>query len=106
MDELFMAFSSKLAAPQWLGRRLKDAAAAFLAHEEDSLCRREPLLDEAALEGEKGRPRPGGDPDLRIKALDVVVRGLGRNLELARSFLRGVSRGDQPENLDFAWSQP
>jgi len=59
----------------------------------------------ARVRGVKGRPRPGGDTDLRIQALDMVVRGLGRDIELAGRFLRRIPRCNQPQNLDFAWGQ-
>src|SRR4051794_17696832 len=61
--------------------------------------------DETLFEGEKCRPCAGGDTDLRIEALDVVVGGLGGDIELARRFLGGVAGRDQPQNLDFARCQ-
>ena len=63
------------------------------------------LLHQAALEGVEGGAGPGGDADLGIEALDVVVGGLGRDLELAGRFLRRVPGCDQPQDLDLARRQ-
>ena len=68
--------------------------------------RRNSLLNQALLEGVEGRARPGGDADLGIEALDVVVGGLGRDLELAGRFLRRMPGRDQPQDLDLARGQP
>src|SRR4051794_20531201 len=50
------------------------------AHGEDSLCRGDSLLNQPALQRIEGGGRPGGDADLGIKALDMVVGGLRRDL--------------------------
>src|SRR5437867_8416927 len=85
--------------------RLEDAGDLPPAHGEDSLCRGDTLLHQAPLEGVEGRAGPGGDADLRIKALDMVVRGLGRDLELAGRFLRRIAGRDQPQDLDLTRGQ-
>src|SRR6266498_794280 len=87
------------------GSRSESAARLPPAHGEDSLCRRYFVLNQAALEGVEGRARPGGDADLRVKALDMVVRGLGRDIELAGRFLRRVAGCDQSQDLDLARGQ-
>ena len=63
------------------------------------------LLHQAALEGVEGRAGAGGDADLGIEALDVVVGGLGRDIELAGRFLGRVAGRDQPQDLDLARRQ-
>ena len=63
------------------------------------------LLDQAALERIEGGARPGGDADLGIEALDMVVGGLGRDIELAGRFLGGMPGRDQPQDLDLARGQ-
>ena len=63
------------------------------------------MLNQAPLEGVEGRARPGGDADLGIKALDMVVGGLGRDIELAGRFLRRMPGRDQAQDLDLARGQ-
>src|SRR5262245_31466832 len=74
----------------------QDAGKPAPAHGEDSLCCRHTLLHQAALQGEQGGGGPGGDADLGVEILDVVVGGLGGDLELAGGFLGGVSGCNQP----------
>ena len=59
----------------------------------------------APLEGVEGGAGPGGDADLGIEALDMVVGGLGRDLELAGRFLRRMPGCDQSQDLDLARRQ-
>ena len=63
------------------------------------------LLHQAALEGVESRGGPGGDADLGIEVLDVVVGGLGRDLEQAGRFLGRMPGRDQPQHLDLARRQ-
>ncbi len=70
------------------------------------------VLDEAALQGVEGGAGPGGDADLGIEVLDVVVGGLGRDVELPGGFLcrrpaaisrsTSISRGVSPAGRSAA----
>ena len=59
------------------------------------------MLNQALLEGKEGRACAGGHPDLRIEALDVIVGGLRRDIELAGGFLCGIARRDQAQDFDL-----
>src|SRR3954470_25076932 len=83
----------------------EDAGGVPRAHGVDSLCRGDTLPHQPPLKRIKRRTRARGDPDLRIEALDMVVGGLGRDLELAGGFLRGIAGRDQPQDLDLARGQ-
>ena len=61
--------------------------------------------DQPLLEGEEGRAGPRGHADLRIEALDVVVGGLWRDIELAGGFLGRISACDQAQHFDLARGQ-
>ncbi len=72
----------------------------------DSLRRGGSLLNEAALKRVEGGAGAGRDADLGIKALDVIVRGLGRDLEKAGRLLGRMPGRDQPQDLDLARREP
>src|SRR6266481_1993068 len=86
------------AQAKWPGSGREDGRNAPPAHGEDSLCRGNSLLYQPALEGIEGRAGAGADADLGIEALDVVVGGLGRDLELPGRFFRRMSGCDQSQN--------
>src|SRR5215470_7917996 len=69
LDESPMALSFSCRAAM-AGHASQSAVVLPPAHGEDSLGGRIFVLDQPALEGEEGRPGPGGDADLRVQALD------------------------------------
>ena len=102
----FHGSSSELRGPAWPvhARRMPAASRPHMGKIPYAECYF--VLDQAALEGVKSRARAGGDADLRIQALDVVVGGLGGDVELAGRFLGRVAGRDQPQDLDLARGQP
>jgi hypothetical protein len=51
---------------------------------------------------EEGSPRAGGDPNLIVDVLDVVVDGLHRDDELTGDLLFGVTTRDEPQDYHLA----
>src|SRR6266536_1421305 len=76
MAESFIVSPCRAGLP-WPGSRSESAVRLPPAHGEDSLCRRHFVLNQAALERVESRAGPGGNSDLRIQALDVVIGGFG-----------------------------
>src|SRR3954471_16061059 len=93
------------AGPRGLGSCDEIAAVVLPAHGVDSLCRGHSSLDQAALERIKRGGRPRGHANLGIKALDMVVGGFRRDIELARRLFRRVAARYQAEDFDLARSQ-
>src|ERR1700704_543487 len=89
-------------APQWPGSQSEGCRQCQLRTWGGFPRRRYSSLDEPALERVKGSARPRGHADLGVEVLDMVVRGLRSDFELAGRFLCGPSRGDQTQHLDFA----
>lgn len=48
----------------------------------------------------------GAHADLGVDRLDVMVRGLGRDIQLPSHFLRGKPSGDQAQHLDSRGVMP
>src|SRR5258708_10487356 len=97
-----MAGSPSRAGPHWPAPGLKDARHTGPAHGVVSLCGRISVLDQTALERIERGGSPRGDADLGVKALDVVVGGLGRDIEPAGGFLGRMPSCDQAQPPDLA----
>ena len=61
--------------------------------------------EEIMFRGEEGSSRAGGDTDLVVDVLDVVVYRLFGDNEKIRNLLFGVTTRDQSQDLDLALAQ-
>ena len=65
-----------------------------------------PYPDQVMLHGEEGGPGAGGDADLGVDVLDVVVDRLGEIERSAAICLVGVAAREQAQHLHLALAQP